>query len=78
MIVREWHPSYIQVYVWQVPVMLLNFSILAFLTGLAFLVWDAVVAHGFSWASQETRVRFVNDTSSRSSKFRLTSDRLRY
>lgn len=44
-----WKPSLLQVYVWQVPVMMLNFSILMFLAGLGWSVWDAALKKGPTW-----------------------------
>lgn len=33
-------PSKIQLYVWQLPIMLLNVSVLLFIIGLMILIWD--------------------------------------
>jgi hypothetical protein len=54
--VRNRRPSYLLIYVWQVPFMLLNFSMFTFLVGLVLMVWDVAISHSLSWQSRETEV----------------------
>lgn len=49
-------PRLSQVYIWQVPVMLLNLSICLFLVGLTVFVWDLAFASGLQWESDNTKV----------------------
>lgn len=46
---ERWKPSQSQLYIWQVPVMLLRLGILLFIIGLFFLLWDAAKASTADW-----------------------------
>ncbi|KAI1124843.1 hypothetical protein F5Y10DRAFT_248379 [Nemania abortiva] len=54
---RKVKPSAIQLYVWQMPIMVLNVSISLFLIGVAIVVWDRA-AQQPSW-NDDTKIAFV-------------------
>lgn len=51
-------PQLWQLYIWQIPHLMLNTSIYLFVAGLLVLLWDAAKAQAYSWATQETKVRY--------------------
>ncbi|KAF3763920.1 hypothetical protein M406DRAFT_58174 [Cryphonectria parasitica EP155] len=46
--VNKHSASYSQLYLWQLPVMLLNASILIFLIGLSIIIWSQAASHEYS------------------------------
>lgn len=53
---EAWQPTYSGVYILQMPVMMLKLSIILFVAGLGFAVWDASIKKGRH--SAETKVCF--------------------
>jgi len=54
--IELWKPSLLQVYIWQIPVMMLNFSVIMFLSGLGISVWSAAMNMGLNWEGPEIKV----------------------
>lgn len=57
--VVKWKPRQLQLYIWQLPRMLLTASIFEFAIGLCLMNWDMAVAHGFQPRSNEAKVSTV-------------------
>ena len=49
-------PRYSQLYIWQVPLLLLNSSVYLFIAGLAVLLWEAAKLQQYRWSAEETKV----------------------
>jgi hypothetical protein len=54
-----WDPRWSQLFVWQTPIMLLNFSILFYLAGFIILMAEPIKAIVPSWQNVDIKVRFV-------------------
>jgi hypothetical protein len=55
---QTWSVKWAQLFVWQVPVMLLNFSILLFLVGLVVMLKARADAGMEDWAADDVKVSF--------------------
>lgn len=55
-----WRPRKIQLYVWQMPVMMLRFGIYLFLVGLFLLLWKAARPNGHSWSMPDLKVSSID------------------
>lgn len=53
---KQVQPKRLQVYVWQIPLKLLNSSIYLFLIGLLALVWEAAARSGKELGHRDTKV----------------------
>lgn len=49
-------PRLWQLYIWQIPLLMLNSGIYAFVTGLAVLLWSAAKSVNYVWGENETKV----------------------
>ena len=49
-------PRLWQLYIWQIPLLLLNTGIYAFVIGLAVLLWSAAKSMSYVWGANETKV----------------------
>ena len=45
-----------QLYIWQVPLMLLDSSVYLFIAGLRLLLWNATKKRQYQWSAEETKV----------------------
>jgi hypothetical protein len=52
-----WDPKWSQLFVWQTPIMLLNFSILFYLVGFLLVILEPARAAMMSWISVDVKVR---------------------
>lgn len=57
--VVKWRPRQLQLYIWQLPRMLLTASIFEFAIGLCLMIWDMAFARGFEPGSNEAKVSTV-------------------
>jgi len=53
---QTWAVRWVQLYVWQVPVMLLNFSIVLFLVGLVVMLKARADVWAGNWAGDDVKV----------------------
>jgi hypothetical protein len=49
-------PRLLQLYIWQVPISLLNGSVYLFIAGLGVLLWDAAREGDLNWSNSDTKV----------------------
>ena len=47
---------YSQLYIWQVPLSLLNSSVYLFIAGLGVLLWNAAKMRQYQWTAEEMKV----------------------
>ncbi len=60
---RQVEPQLWQLYIWQIPVSLLNGSVYFFVAGLAVLLWNAGRLVNLNWAKGDTKVPRSNPKS---------------
>lgn len=52
---NHWHPRLAQLFIWQIPIMMLRFGVYMFLIGMSILLWNAAYNQG-DWSSSDWKV----------------------